>query len=238
MKKALGGSRFRNFVKKESRKKAFQDMLHGLGEVNPFHAYYNGSCTSKDNEDPSWSISLVPQRQKASYYDNSGPDPQLQNVSPSADTTVPSQQELDLLFGPLYDEFFNAEPSTPTYVNDEENNNDQAEFTNPFYTPTKDHPLTQIHGNLSKPVQTRRQLTTNPEMCMFALTVSTAEPKNIKETMADSAWIEAMQKELHQFDRPQVWELVDKPFGKNVIKLKRLWKNKKDEDQTVIRNKA
>ncbi|GKE79753.1 retrovirus-related pol polyprotein from transposon TNT 1-94, partial [Tanacetum coccineum] len=33
--------------------------------------------------------------------------------------------------------------------------------------------------------------------------------------MADSAWIEAMQEELHQFDRLQVWELVDKPFGKN-----------------------
>ncbi|GKF81559.1 retrovirus-related pol polyprotein from transposon TNT 1-94, partial [Tanacetum coccineum] len=56
--------------------------------------------------------------------------------------------------------------------------------------------------------------------------------------MADSAWIEAMQEELHQFDRLQVWELVDKPFGKNVIKLKWLWKNKKDEDQTIIRNKA
>ncbi|GJR81721.1 retrovirus-related pol polyprotein from transposon TNT 1-94 [Tanacetum coccineum] len=75
-------------------------------------------------------------------------------------------------------------------------------------------------------------------MCMFALTVSIVEPKNIKEAMADSAWIEAVQEELHQFDRLQVWELVDKPFGKNVIKLKWLWKNKKDEDQTVIRNKA
>ncbi|GJX96341.1 retrovirus-related pol polyprotein from transposon TNT 1-94 [Tanacetum coccineum] len=52
-------------------------------------------------------------------------------------------------------------------------------------------------------------------MCMFALTVSIVEPKNIKEAMADSAWIEAMQEELHQFDRLQVWELVDKPFGKN-----------------------
>ncbi|GKG12819.1 retrovirus-related pol polyprotein from transposon TNT 1-94, partial [Tanacetum coccineum] len=39
-------------------------------------------------------------------------------------------------------------------------------------------------------------------------------------------------------DRLQVWELGDKPFGKNVIKLKWLWNNKKDEDQTVIRNKA
>nr|GEY08942.1 retrovirus-related Pol polyprotein from transposon TNT 1-94 [Tanacetum cinerariifolium] len=73
---------------------------------------------------------------------------------------------------------------------------------------------------------------------MFALTVSTADPKNIKEAMADSAWIEAMQEELHQFDRLQVWELIDKPFGKLIIKLKWLWKNKKDEDQTVIRNKA
>ncbi|GKG25337.1 retrovirus-related pol polyprotein from transposon TNT 1-94, partial [Tanacetum coccineum] len=35
-----------------------------------------------------------------------------------------------------------------------------------------------------------------------------------------------------------VWKLVDKPFGKTVIKLKWSRKNKKDEDQTVIRNKA
>ncbi|GKG23569.1 hypothetical protein Tco_0391605, partial [Tanacetum coccineum] len=38
------------------------------------------------------------------------------------------------------------------------------------------------------PVQTRRQLATDPEMCMFTLTVSIVEPKNIKEAMADSAW--------------------------------------------------
>ncbi|GKC61214.1 hypothetical protein Tco_1088812, partial [Tanacetum coccineum] len=57
-------------------------------------------------------------------------------------------------------------------------------------------------------------------MCMFALTVSIVEPKNIKEAIIDSAWIEAMQDELHQFDRQNVWELVDKPFGKMMIKLK------------------
>ncbi|GJV72637.1 hypothetical protein Tco_1492632 [Tanacetum coccineum] len=51
---------------------------------------------------------LVPQRQKASDYDNSDPVPQLQNVSPSADTIAPSQQELELLFGPLYNEFFST----------------------------------------------------------------------------------------------------------------------------------
>nr|GEY26102.1 retrovirus-related Pol polyprotein from transposon TNT 1-94 [Tanacetum cinerariifolium] len=100
---------------------------------------------------------LVPQRPKASDYDNPGPVPQRQDVSSSADADVLSQQELDLLFDLLYDEFFNAgsntqdkqpstniqstsAPSTPTYVHAEENNNDQAEeeqlpddeFTNPL----------------------------------------------------------------------------------------------------------
>ncbi|GJR28084.1 hypothetical protein Tco_1104316 [Tanacetum coccineum] len=32
------------------------------GEVNPVHAYYNGSCTSKDNEDPSWNTSFKTRR--------------------------------------------------------------------------------------------------------------------------------------------------------------------------------
>nr|GEU72254.1 hypothetical protein [Tanacetum cinerariifolium] len=83
---------------------------------------------------------LVPQQQKASDYDNSDPVPQIQNVSPSANTTVPSQQELDLLFGPLYDEFFNAEPTNPTNENAEENNDNQVEdeFTNPFFTPVRE----------------------------------------------------------------------------------------------------
>ncbi|GJZ60184.1 retrovirus-related pol polyprotein from transposon TNT 1-94 [Tanacetum coccineum] len=83
------------------------------------------------------------------------------------------------------------------------------------YRWTRDHPLEQVHGNPTMPVQ-KRQLATDPEMCMFALTVSIVEPKNIKEAMADSAWIEAMQDELHQFDRLKVWELVDKPFGKMI----------------------
>nr|GEY78055.1 retrovirus-related Pol polyprotein from transposon TNT 1-94 [Tanacetum cinerariifolium] len=163
---------------------------------------------------------------------------ETQDVYSSADADVPSQQELDILFGPLYDEFFNAgcnpstniqstsAPSTHTNVHAEENNNDQAkegeqvqddEFTNPLCAPaqeeaesssqnignsnvqtfnqpivskyrwTKDHPLEQVHENPSRPVQTRRQLATDPEMCIYTLTVSTAEPKNIKEAMADSA---------------------------------------------------
>nr|GEW00548.1 hypothetical protein [Tanacetum cinerariifolium] len=79
---------------------------------------------------------------------------------------------------------------------------------------TKDHLLEQVNGNPSQLVRTRRQLESDGEMCMFALTVSRTEPKNIKEAMADSTWIESMQEELHQFDRLDVWELVDRPLCK------------------------
>ncbi|GJT56642.1 retrovirus-related pol polyprotein from transposon TNT 1-94 [Tanacetum coccineum] len=103
---------------------------------------------------------------------------------------------------------------------------------------TKDHPLEQVIGNPSQSIRTRRQLETDGEMCMFALTVSQTEPKNIKEAMADSTWIEAMQEELHQFDRLNVWELVNRPLYKNFINMKWLWKNKCDEENIVIRNKA
>nr|GFC28711.1 hypothetical protein [Tanacetum cinerariifolium] len=172
---------------------------------------------------------------RASDNDNPNLVHQRKGVSSSVDAHVPSQQE-------LYDEFFNVAKKGEHLQDDE--------FTNPFYAPpqkeaesssynignsnvptfnlplvseyrrTKDRPLEQVCGNPSRPVQTRRKLATDPEMCMFALTVSTAEPKNIKEAMADSGWIKAMHEELHQFDRLQVWELVDKPFGKTVIRLK------------------
>ncbi|GJT35971.1 retrovirus-related pol polyprotein from transposon TNT 1-94 [Tanacetum coccineum] len=155
------------------------------------------------------------------------------------------KSELDLLFGPLYDEFFNdgtsrvnksssptdnsapqdthpstnihptSEPSTPTNVHAEENNDNQAEFTNPFCTPvqenaesssrnignsnvhnfnqpqdseyrwTKDHPLTQVRGNPSKPVQTRRQLATDPEMSMQENIISLKRFDNSGNTLTN-----------------------------------------------------
>nr|GEV48665.1 hypothetical protein [Tanacetum cinerariifolium] len=75
---------------------------------------------------------------------------------------------------------------------------------------TKDHPLEQVIGNPSQSVRTRHQLESDAEMCMFALT----------------------------FDRLDIWELVDIPLCTNVINLKWLWKNKRDEENTVIRNKS
>nr|GEW75497.1 integrase, catalytic region, zinc finger, CCHC-type, peptidase aspartic, catalytic [Tanacetum cinerariifolium] len=215
--------------------KYVKDQLCPSCELNPYIFDFNEIKEMLETFIGHVTSGLVPQRQKALDYDNSDPVPRVQNVSPLADTSVPSQQELDLLFGPLYDELFNAEPKNPTNANAEENNDNQEknkqlqehEVVNPFCTPIqevakssshnisnsnvhtfnqpqvskycwiKDHPLEQVHRNPSKPVKTRRQLATDLEFCMFALTLSTTESKNIKEAMADSAWIEAMQEELH-----------------------------------------
>ncbi|GJU16473.1 retrovirus-related pol polyprotein from transposon TNT 1-94 [Tanacetum coccineum] len=85
---------------------------------------------------------------------------------------------------------------------------------------------------------TRKRLQTDAEVCMYALTVSTIEPKNIKEAMLDHNRIESMQDELNQFKRLNVWELVECPVGRNIIKVKWIWKNKTDAENTVIRNKS
>nr|GEY98580.1 hypothetical protein [Tanacetum cinerariifolium] len=106
------------------------------------------------------------------------------------------------------------------------------------YQRTKDHPLEQVIGEPSRPVLTRSQSKTDGDMCIYALTVSIMEPKSVKEALTDSAWIESMQEELHQFIRLDVWELVPSPDGIKPLTLKWLFKNKHDEENTAIRNKT
>ncbi|GJZ03720.1 hypothetical protein Tco_0536995, partial [Tanacetum coccineum] len=79
---------------------------------------------------------------------------------------------------------------------------------------TKDHPLEQVIREPSRPVLTRNQLRSDGDMWMYALTVSTVEPTNVKEAMTDLAWIESMQEELLQFKRLDVWVLV--PLSDNI----------------------
>ncbi|GJS46621.1 uncharacterized mitochondrial protein-like protein [Tanacetum coccineum] len=64
---------------------------------------------------------------------------------------------------------------------------------------TTNHPLNKVIGDPTKLVMTRSRLNTDVEMCMYALTMSTKEPKNINEAMQDHSWIESIQDELHQF---------------------------------------
>nr|GEU73171.1 retrovirus-related Pol polyprotein from transposon TNT 1-94 [Tanacetum cinerariifolium] len=114
-----------------------------------------------------------------------------------------------------------------------------------FYQPyphefqwTKDHPLEQVIGEPSRPVLTKSKLRTDGDICMYALTVSTMEPKNVKEAMTDPAWIESMQEKLLQFKRMDVWMLVPALDNISPLTLKWIFKNKNDEENTVIQNKS
>nr|GEX48665.1 hypothetical protein [Tanacetum cinerariifolium] len=106
------------------------------------------------------------------------------------------------------------------------------------YQWTKAHLLEQILVDPSKQLMTRSKLGTDAEMYAFAFTLSLMESKNIKPTMEDHNRIEAMQDELHQFQRLNVCELVEKPSGRNINRVKWIWKNKTNDENIVIRNKA
>nr|GEW02304.1 retrovirus-related Pol polyprotein from transposon TNT 1-94 [Tanacetum cinerariifolium] len=75
-------------------------------------------------------------------------------------------------------------------------------------------------------------------MCMYALIVSTMEPRNVKEAMTNPAWIELMQEELLQFKSLDVWVLVPAPDNIKPLTLNWLFKSKHDKENRVIRNKT
>ena len=99
----------------------------------------------------------------------------------------------------------------------------------------RDHPLDTIIGDISRGVQTRSKLASFCEHFSF---VSFIEPKKIDEALKDVDWINTMHEELNNFTRNQVWELVERPKGHNVIATKWVFRNKQDQDGIVVRNKA
>nr|GEW82039.1 hypothetical protein [Tanacetum cinerariifolium] len=76
---------------------------------------------------------------------------------------------------------------------------------------TKDHPLDNIIGELERPVSTRLQLYEQALFCYYDAFLTSVEPKNYKDALTQSCWIEAMQEELNEFERLEVWELVPRP---------------------------
>lgn len=97
------------------------------------------------------------------------------------------------------------------------------------------HPLI----DLSEEVNTRNKPIVNcREMVGYVCYTSTLEPKNVKEALEDECWIVAMQEELEQFERSQVWDLVPRPKNTNVIGTKWIYKNITDEAGNITRNKA
>ena len=96
------------------------------------------------------------------------------------------------------------------------------------------HPKDQIIGDSTQRV-TRSSLR---NICDHVAFLSQIEPKTINDALCDENWFLAMQEELHQFERNHVWSLVPKPNNHTIIGTKWVFRNKLDENGTIVRNKA
>ncbi|GJT14079.1 retrovirus-related pol polyprotein from transposon TNT 1-94 [Tanacetum coccineum] len=101
-----------------------------------------------------------------------------------------------------------------------------------------DHLLENIIGDLDRPVSTRLQIHEQALFCYYDAFLTSVEPKNYKDALTQACWIEAMQEELHEFERLEVWELVPPPDKAFVITLKWIYKVKLDELGGILKNKA
>ncbi|GJT88519.1 retrovirus-related pol polyprotein from transposon TNT 1-94 [Tanacetum coccineum] len=194
----------------------------------------------------------------------------MTNPIPQPPYVPPTKNDWDILFQPMFDEFFNPPPSVvspipvataprpadptgspvSTSVDQDApstNSTSQGSSSNvrSSHTPlellgkwTKNHPLANVIGDTSRSVSIRKQLKTDAMWCYFDAFLTSIEPKNFQEAMLESSWIEAMQEEIHEFERLQVWELVPCPDLVMLIKLKWIYKVKKDELGGVLKNKA
>ncbi|GKD87747.1 retrovirus-related pol polyprotein from transposon TNT 1-94, partial [Tanacetum coccineum] len=181
------------------------------------------------------------------------------NPIPQPPYLPPTKNDWDILFQPMFDEFFNPplsivspipvaatpRPADPTGspvstsidqdAPSTSNPSTQEQEQSPIKSQellgkwTKNHPLANVIGDTSRSVSIRKQLKTYAMWCYFDAFLTSIKPKNFKEAMLESSWIEAMQEEIHEFERLQVWELVPCPDLVMFIKFKWIYKVKKDE---------
>jgi hypothetical protein len=91
------------------------------------------------------------------------------------------------------------------------------------------HPPQQIIGNLNERVT---YFSRSAHLSCFSNTLFVAlfEPRDVGHALSDLSWVNAMHEELENFERNQVWTLVDPPRDVNVIGTKWVFKNKQGED--------
>jgi hypothetical protein len=99
-----------------------------------------------------------------------------------------------------------------------------------------DHPPSRIIGDMNE--RTTQSRVRNNSHFAHAAFVTTFEPKDIGHTLSDHNWVNSMRDELENFERNQVWELVDPPPGCKAIGTKWVWKNKEGEKGEVVKNKS
>nr|GEY56407.1 integrase, catalytic region, zinc finger, CCHC-type, peptidase aspartic, catalytic [Tanacetum cinerariifolium] len=129
-------------------------------------------------------------------------------------TSIPSKQEQEL--SPNISQGFEESPRTLIFHNDplyeslHKDSTSQRSSSNVRQTHalfkhlgrwTKDHPIANVIGDPSRSIFTRKQLQTDTMWCYFDAFLTSVKPKNFKQAMTKPSWIDAMQEEIHEFER-------------------------------------
>ncbi|GJR08362.1 retrovirus-related pol polyprotein from transposon TNT 1-94 [Tanacetum coccineum] len=166
-------------------------------------------------------------------HDSLIPNPQSHENVPLADEIVTTSfNELDMLFNPMFDEYFNETTSvmSKSFVVPTANASDKRHQSNT--TPYNSTAVAAYTTQLD--IQTTPKITTQEPPVTATENIDQAE-----HVMVDKdEFINIFSTLVYEFERLDVWELVDRPLRKNVINMKWLWKNIRDKENTVIRNKA
>nr|GEU65811.1 retrovirus-related Pol polyprotein from transposon TNT 1-94 [Tanacetum cinerariifolium] len=177
----------------------------------------------------------------------------LTYASSTITTQQPSEGELDLLFEAMYDDYIGGQPSATerTVPAAQEPQVRQTLTTSTTIANTAPTP-TNSSSHSTNILITSQDVDELNQNALFdgntfvnpfaspstSAAESSSSHNNVKEAMTDPAWIDSMQEELLQFKRLDVWVLVPAPDNISPVTLKWLFKNKHDEEQTVIRNKS
>lgn len=125
--------------------------------------------------------------------------------------------------------------------------NDPEENSQPQQGPRPAHPrvanevqIEKILDNINAPGPLTRSKASHLANFQHFAYSSITEPTKVDEAFLGPEWIHAMQEELQQLELNNVWELVNRPDPRkhNIISTKWIYRNKKDENGQVVRNKA
>ncbi|GJY12276.1 retrovirus-related pol polyprotein from transposon TNT 1-94 [Tanacetum coccineum] len=178
------------------------------------------------------------------------------NPVPTTPYVPPTNKDLEMLFQPMFDEYFEP-PSVerpvppalaaqvPVYsVDTLSSTTIDQDAPSTSYSPSSSEVQAPIFKELPLDPLSKTILLLKLKMIPLKWTKDhpidnvVVEPKNFKTVVSEACWFEAMQDEIHEFDRLQVWELVQRPDCVMIITLKWIYKVKLDEYGDVLKNKS
>ncbi|GKC01123.1 retrovirus-related pol polyprotein from transposon TNT 1-94 [Tanacetum coccineum] len=199
---------------------------------------------------------------------SSGPEPFIMTPGQLKSGLAPTDKELEMLFQPMFDEHLEQsrvnEPvpsateinahvvppgtSLSTTIAQDAPSTSASSSTSDIHHPVQHQELAEEPTHEDTPINhdvlhpshnlDTNSLASDALWCCFHTELSKVEPKNFKMAVIEDCWFQAMQDEIHEFDRLEVWELVPRPIYVMVIALKWIYKVKLDEYGDVLKNKA